>query len=158
MEKENMASRNPEAFCGLYSGACPVYLKRDHDWIVKKVLEEHGMALEDLHCDGCRTDVLSPSCQHCATRDCAKRKGLDSCSQCSEMPCEGISGFGKVRPHGVEVVGNLMFLRDNGSEAWLAAQDAQWRCNSCGRVGSWYERTCEQCGAQLPAGYEAKST
>ena len=153
-----MASRNAEASCGLYCGACPVYLKRGHDWIVKKVLEEHGMALEDLHCDGCRADVLSPSCQHCTTRDCAKRKGLGSCSHCSEMPCERIFGCGTVRPHGVEIVGNLMFLRDKGSGAWLTAQDAQWRCKSCGHVGSWYERTCEQRRAQLSAGYEVKST
>jgi hypothetical protein len=123
---------------------------------VKVVLERHGLSFEDLHCEGCRTESLSPSCQHCAMRDCAKSKRLDSCSQCDDMPCERIAGFGTVRPHGGETVGNLTFLRDKGSEAWLAAQAAQWQCASCGRVGSWYEQTCVQCGETLPAGYSFK--
>jgi len=149
-----MLNRNLEAFCGLYCGACPVYLKRADDWIVKIVLEEHGLAFEALHCEGCRSSELSPSCQNCLTRDCAKSKDLDSCSSCDLMPCERIAGFGNVRPHGKEVVGNLTFLRDKGSDAWLEAQARQWQCVACGRVGSWYETVCSACGGQLPAGYE----
>jgi len=149
-----MVDRSVEAFCGLYCGACPVYLKREGDWIVRHVLKEHALSMETLHCEGCRTDMLSPSCQHCVVRDCAKQKGLDSCSQCAEMPCEGIAGFGSGRSHGCEVIGNLTFLRDNGSKAWLASQAAQWQCPMCGRVGSWYETTCSQCGTALPAGYD----
>jgi len=150
-----MSSRDLEAFCGLYCGACPVYLKRADDWIVKIVLEEHGLAFEDLHCEGCRTNTLSPSCQYCAVRDCAKSKGLDSCSGCSEFPCPRIAGFGSVRPHGSEVVGNLESIRDRGSEKWLADQAIQWQCSTCGRRGSWYETVCGKCEGQLPAGYEA---
>ena len=150
-----MTNRNLEAYCGLYCGACPLYLKRADDWIVKVVLEEHGLAFEDLHCEGCRTDTLSPSCQNCAVRDCAKSKGLDSCSGCDELPCERITGFGTVRSHGGEVVGNLEAIQDHGSRKWLADQAAQWQCSNCGRGGSWYEITCGECGAHLPAGYEA---
>jgi hypothetical protein len=150
-----MANRNLEAFCGLYCGACPVFLNRADDWIVKVVLEQHGLAFEDLHCEGCRTDTLSPSCRDCDTRDCAKNKGLDSCSGCDELPCERISGFRTLRPHGGEVIGNLKAIKDHGSETWLTDQAAQWQCASCGRVGSWYEQACGECGTHLPAGYEA---
>lgn len=149
-----MTNRNTEAFCGLYCGACPVYLKREDDWIVKIVLEQHGLAFENLHCEGCRTDTLSPSCQNCLVRDCAKSKGLDSCSGCDAMPCERITGFGAVRPHCGEVVGNLTSLRDYGFEPWLTNQVVKWQCTQCGRVGSWYEQTCAECGTALPAGCE----
>jgi Protein of unknown function (DUF3795) len=82
-----ITDRKLEAFCGLYCGACPVYLNRADDWIVKIMLEEHGVTFDDLHCEGGRTDTLSPSCQKCVVRDCAKSKGLDSCSGCGELPC-----------------------------------------------------------------------
>ena len=150
-----MTIRNLEAYCGLYCGACPVYLKREDDWIVKIVLEEHELAFEDLHCEGCRTDTLSPSCRNCAVRDCAKSKGLGSCSGCDGLPCKRIAGFGTVCSHGGEVIANLKSIRDHGSEKWLTDQVTQWQCSTCGYVGSWYERTCGECGTPLPAGYEA---
>jgi len=151
-------NRNLEAFCGLYCGACPVYLKREDDWIVKTVLEQHELAFDDLHCEGCRTESLSPSCQNCAVRDCAKNQGLDSCSSCDELPCEQIAIFGHIRPHAGEVVGNLLALRHHGSEKWLANQAKQWACITCGRVGSWYERVCAECGSTLEAGYSIESS
>jgi hypothetical protein len=151
-----MTNRNREAFCGLYCGACPVYLNRTDSWIVKVVMEQHGIAIEALRCEGCRSGTLSPSCRDCPVRDCAKSKGLDSCSACPEMPCEWISGFSPERPHGKERVGNLRFLREHGPDAWLDHQAAQWTCTQCGRVASWYETTCAQCGSDLPVGYECR--
>jgi hypothetical protein len=148
-----MTARNKEAYCGLYCGACPVYLNRTDSWIVKVVMEQYGIAIEDLHCKGCRSGTLSPSCRDCPARDCAKSKGLDSCSACPELPCEQIAGFSPERPHGKERVSSLRFLRDHGSQAWLDQQATQWTCTHCGRVGSWYEQTCADCGATLPAGW-----
>jgi hypothetical protein len=149
-----VTNRNLEAYCGLYCGACPVYSSREDDWIVKSVLEQHGLTIDELHCEGCRSGTLSPSCQVCATRDCAKSKGLDSCSGCEAFPCGRISDFGSARPHGKDVITNLTFLREHGSEAWLAQQAVKWTCSTCGRVGSWYETTCAQCGKPLSAGYD----
>ena len=151
-----MENLNLEASCGLYCGACPVYLRREDDWIVKIVLEQHGLAFDDLYCEGCRSGALSPSCRDCATRDCAKSRGLDSCSGCDEFPCERIFGFGSVRPHGREVMGNLQAIRDRGAAQWLADQAMQWQCTRCGRAGSWYEPVCGACGAKLPAGYDVR--
>jgi len=148
-----MTERNKEAYCGLYCGACPVYLKREGDWIVQVVVEQYGLSFEALRCEGCRSDVLSPSCMDCGIRDCAQRKGLDSCAPCGEFPCKEIAGFGAVRPHGAEAVPNLKAIRRDGAEQWRIDQAAHWACNQCGTVGSWYEQVCPTCGSVLPSGW-----
>ena len=148
-----MTERNKEAYCGLYCGACPVYLKRPNDWIVETVLAQHELTFEELHCEGCRSDHLSPSCMDCRIRDCAQHKGLDSCAPCTEFPCQWIAGFRTIRPHGAETVPNLTAIREHGSASWLASQARHWACRTCGTTGSWYEQTCTSCGATLSAGW-----
>ncbi len=150
-------NRNLEAYCGLYCGACPVYLHRENDWIVKTVLNQQGLTIDELHCEGCRSDILSPSCQDCKTRDCAVQRGLDSCSACEQLPCDRILVFGSDRPHGLEVMGNLIALHDHGSEVWLDREAVRWACTRCGRAGSWYESVCPQCGEGLPSGHQPTS-
>jgi hypothetical protein len=41
-------------------------------------------------------------------------------------------------------------LAAQGTGPWLAAQAARWRC-TCGAAYSWYETTCQDCGARLPS-------
>lgn len=149
-----MTDRNLEAYCGLYCGACPVYLQRTDNWIFRAVRERFAETDADLVCHGCRSDVLSISCRDCPKRDCAKAKGLDSCAACPEMPCDKLTFR---LPHAAEIIPNLEALRARGSATWLAEQAAQWRCPSCGRTGSWYECVCADCGAELPAGHEPLS-
>jgi hypothetical protein len=147
-----MSDRSLEATCGLYCGACPLLLQRKDDWIYRAVRARFAEKDEDLLCHGCRTDVLSISCRDCPKRACAKGRGLDSCAACPEMPCKWYAAFRL--PHGAEIVPNLEALRDRGSDVWLREQAGRWRCATCGRAGSWYERVCPDCGAALPAGHE----
>ncbi len=147
-----MSQQDFEAVCGLYCGACPVRLQRTDDWIYQWVREHFKAEDKDLVCHGCRTDVLSVSCRECPKRDCAQTKGFDSCAVCPEMPCDKLQGLDL--GHGAEIIPNLEALRARGSAAWLAEQAEKWRCPSCGRVGSWYERICADCGTDLPAGHD----
>ena len=149
-----MTDRTAEAYCGLYCGACPVLLKREQDVIYRAVREHWSASTEDLDCLGCRSEVLSVSCRDCPKRDCAQARGLDSCATCPEMPCDKLTFR---LPHAAEIVPNLTALRDHGPSVWLEQQEAKWRCPSCGRMGSWYERSCPDCGAMLPAGHEPPS-
>lgn len=146
-----MTDRNLEAHCGLYCGACPVLLVRRDDRLYQAVREHFAAPDEDLLCRGCRSDVLSISCRECPKRDCAKSKGLDSCSACPDMPCDLQKNFRL--PHASEILPNIEALRDRGFSTWLAEQAEHWRCATCGRTGSWYERVCSDCGAALPAGH-----
>jgi len=147
-----MDERNLEAHCGLYCGACPIYLRQYDGWLVRAVAERVQCETESLRCQGCRSGMVSPSCRDCPRRDCAQAKGFDSCAACPDMPCEWTRNWRL--PHGADVVPNLEALRDRGSAAWLAEQADHWRCPSCGKAGSWYERICRQCGTALPSAHE----
>ena len=146
-----MTNRNLEAYCGLYCGSCPVYLKEFDSSLVQAVLEHFECSEADLDCHGCRAETISLSCRDCDRRDCAQSKGFDSCSACPEMPCDLQKNFRL--PHASEILPNLEALRDRGSSTWLAEQAEQWRCTTCGRIGSWYEQACPDCGGALPAGH-----
>lgn len=148
-----MSSRNLEAYCGLYCGACPVYLRQHDSWLVQAITEHFNCKVGDLRCMGCRSEMVSISCRDCDRRDCAKSKGFDSCSACPEMPCDRMSNYSL--PHMRDAVPNLEALRVRGSNAWLAEQAEQWKCPSCGKTGSWYEQICAQCGTALSSGHES---
>lgn len=146
-----MADRNLEAYCGLYCGACPVYLKQFDNWLVQAIMEWADCEVSDLDCLGCRSETLSLSCRDCDRRDCAQSKSFDSCSVCPEMPCDRMRSYRL--PHMSEAVPNLKALRDRGTAAWLGEQVDHWRCPSCGKAGSWYEQVCLECGSVLPSGH-----
>jgi hypothetical protein len=146
-----MNDRNLEAYCGLYCGACPVYLQQYDGRLVQVVAEHFDCEADDLRCQGCRSNTVSLSCRDCDRRDCAQSKGFDSCSACPEMPCARMTNYRL--PHMSEAVPNLEALRDRGSGAWLDEQAGHWRCPSCGKTGSWYEQICAECGAPLSSGH-----
>lgn len=148
-----MSNRNLEAYCGLYCGACPVYLQQYDGWLVQAVTEYFKCERTDLRCHGCRSETISLSCRDCDRRDCTTSKGFDSCSACPEMPCDRMSNY--QLPHMSKAVPNLEALRDRGSDAWLAEQAEQWKCPSCGKTGSWYEQICARCDTALSSGHES---
>jgi hypothetical protein len=147
-----MSRRNLEAYCGLYCGACPVYLQQYDGWLVEAIAKYFKCEPTDLRCRGCRSDMVSVSCRDCNRRGCAQSRGLDSCSACPEMPCDRMRQCRL--PHMSEAVPNLEALRDRGSGLWLSGQADRWTCPSCGRTGSWYEQVCLQCGTALSSGHE----
>jgi hypothetical protein len=147
-----MTDRNKEAFCGLYCGACYFFLAEERGTLAE-MAASRGRTLEATLCHGCRTETLSSSCRVCAVRDCAQARRLTSCSECADMPCNEIRRVAALRPHLVEIVGNLERLRDIGSAAWLAEQADLWACPECGKTRAWYETACSQCASPLPSGY-----
>ncbi|MBE0634908.1 DUF3795 domain-containing protein [Candidatus Bipolaricaulota bacterium] len=147
-----MSDRNLEAFCGLYCGACYTYVARQRGTLADHAASR-GRPLEDAKCNGCRSGVLSSSCRDCTLRDCAQERGLTSCGDCFDMPCDELLRITKLLPHLVEIVGNLERLREVGSAEWLDEQAAHWACPACKTPGSWYEVKCTACGHDLPAGY-----
>ena len=44
---------------------------------------------------------------------------------------------------------NLRRLAEVGLEAWLAEQEARWRCPACRKPVDTYSKTCRACGAPL---------
>lgn len=93
------------AYCGLNCSTCPIFLSsREKDKnrsqemkvsIAKLCSEHYGMymPLEEItECDGCRagTGRLFSRCRICGIRNCADRRNLESCAECSDYACDNL--------------------------------------------------------------------
>ncbi len=53
-------------------------------------------------------------------------------------------------PHHWTMEPNLEYIRNQGRQAWLAAQEEQWSCPNCGAQTFWFQKSCN-CGQSLEA-------
>jgi hypothetical protein len=138
-----------DSFCGLYCGSCPVLLA-----VKKGTIEEfakrENMTPEDLECHGCKTMNRALFCKDCPFARCALERGIKSCIECVEYPCEELKKFQADEwPHHSLILKNLDRIREVGLDRWLEEQEKRWRCKECGEPFSWYDETCGNCGAKL---------
>jgi GNAT superfamily N-acetyltransferase len=145
-------SRQLVGVCGLYCGACYHYRAAFPDG--QHLLDEasrQGRSLDGFTCAGCRSDALyvHPGCSRCEIRSCAAARGVEHCGLCPDLPCSVLSAFrDNGRPHHRDVVENLKSLAVKGTGEWLAEQQERWTCE-CATRFSWYEESCNSCGATL---------
>lgn len=149
--------QNLVATCGLYCGACPIYLDSQSrsDQETREFLQHLGskqteIKREDFQCDGCLgKGKLISFCAKCAIRSRAEAKTIAHCSECSEFPCLRITDFnnnyGKLQHHS-EALANLRHLREMGIKDWAMSEKERWRYPQCRNRISWYDRACPKCG------------
>jgi hypothetical protein len=81
-------------YCGYNCGLCaarsddPALRQRMVDGWRKYLGHEHYTA-ENVRCDGCRLGEHVAD-QACQARPCAREKGLESCAECAEFPCDKV--------------------------------------------------------------------
>lgn len=139
----------PDAYCGLYCGACEV-MAAHRKGTVAQVAQEWGRSEEDLRCDGCKTEVTAVYCRDCTFRACARGKGVEFCSECANYPCDALIAFrDDTSPHHSIVVHNLDRIAGIGGRAWCEEQRARWSCPACGEPFSWYADACPSCGGDV---------
>jgi hypothetical protein len=142
-----------DAYCGLYCGACPHLVateKQDEDTL--KVLAQRAtISLEDAHCHGCKSDQVAIWCRDCNLKTCARRKGVDFCSECDEYPCADFIAFRDTPdyPYHAPTPGHLQTIAENGLVYWLDEQDTRWRCPMCQTRFNWFDTTCPECGSTV---------
>jgi hypothetical protein len=144
--------------CGLYCGACPMYLAtiEKDDEKVKALLQQFGAGRsnfkrEDLLCEGCLGGgQLASFCRKCNLRACAESKpNVKRCSDCAEFPCSKITAFNNDGMlHHSEVLANLRQIKEMGMKKWTQHEEERWRCPQCRNSLSWYDATCSKCGAK----------
>jgi hypothetical protein len=144
--------------CGLYCGACPMYLasQEKDDQKLKAIMQQFGggkmqLKQEDLVCDGCiGGGRVAAFCRKCAMRSCAEEKpNVTRCSDCSEFPCSRITNFNNDgMQHHSEVLSNLRRLKEVGIKEWTKNEEDRWRCPQCRTKLSWYDKACSKCGAK----------
>lgn len=138
--------------CGLYCGACAIYrMYRDQDRerLGRAAREVFHCQVEAIRCEGCRGPAEGHWSADCQILACARGRGIAFCHECAEFPCAELTAFSTDRRD--IPLGNLRRLAEVGPEAWLAEQDARWRCPACGRPVDIYSEACRACGARLPA-------
>ena len=133
------------AYCGLYCEQCSVrtaFVQQDEAHLehFPAKFKTGRTVLSDYACEGCKGRNL---CGPCAIKDCASARGVDSCADCGDFPCDRIARFGTDGiAHHRQAVANLRDIREKGIDAWFAALSPALRCR-CGRRQSWYH-TCPE--------------
>ena len=106
------------SYCGLSCGKCQAGTatrKGDRELLGKtarawsKAFGSRYTA-EDVTCDGCRSQSGRKSryCRECKVRPCAQARGLGTCAECAEYPCDTLAAFLRMAP---EAKRNLEALR-----------------------------------------------
>ena len=156
--EEEFKNRDLMAPCGLYCGACGVYIAtRDNNSKFRGVMASlYGTKPEDTECCGCMqkepVDKLYAYCRSCPMRECVKSRGLYSCHQCKEWPCALVEGFAfdtgkRVMKRAIPVWREkVMELGDEkGSEEWARCQCEHYHCPTCGEPLFRGAQRCRSC-------------
>jgi hypothetical protein len=146
------------AVCGLYCGACPMYLAThsDDEQKRKQLLQRFSsgsrkLTWEDIQCDGCLGNGrLASFCRKEAIRLCpADKSNVTRCSDCPDFPCSRIANFNNDGMlHHAEVLDNLRGIRIMGIKDWAKHEEERWRCLQCKAPIAWYDTQCSRCGAK----------
>ena len=154
-EADTAKNENLVASCGLYCGACSIYLatQENTEQRIASIQKQFGsvpikLSREDMLCDGCLSGGrLASFCRNCATRECATDKTKTRrCSECAEFPCSQITGFNNSGMlHHAEVLENLRQLRTIGIKKWAKHEEDRWRCPKCQTTIAWYDPECLKC-------------
>jgi len=137
-----------DTYCGLYCGACPVLLANETGTVERRAVE-WNMKPGELRCLGCRSEMTAVFCTDCVIRPCARDRGITSCCDCSEYPCELLRNFrADEHPHHSVILKNLARIKEKGPDAWLEEQKHRWSCPVCGARFTWYDDRCPECGAE----------
>ncbi len=136
--------------CGLYCGACGIYLAHAaaDESLKKKLAAAYGVTPEQVACRGCLSDEVFVYCRTCPIKQCTSQRNIEGCSRCDDFPCEHIESFP------VEE-GKKVILREvprwNRMETgeWVADQEAHYACSSCGGRLFRGARRCRSCGGTV---------
>lgn len=117
-----MNYREMTAPCGLDCFNCPVFLANDNEKIRAMVAAKMGIPPEQAVCKGCRGEkgkcpIIPVSCH---VYPCAEEKGLESCADCADFPCDHLHPYADRAanlPHNTKVF-NLCLIKKMGLETW----------------------------------------
>lgn len=139
------------AYCGLYCDACSVYIASQFNKERLQVIAgKMNVPVEEMHCNGCKSDIISKHCKTCNIKACCTEKGFQSCAECADVPCDILKEFQPKMPHRAELFESLAYLAEHGQEEWFARMHADLGCAECGTINSPYYIKCRECG-HMPA-------
>jgi hypothetical protein len=142
------------AVCGLFCPGCMIYIAAHEAPEYRQHMADlRGQPVEELQCEGCRSNQRYKYCDTCKMYACAAEKGINFCGECDEYPCADIKEFQAARPHRLELWQSQQHIREVGAEQWFAEMRAHYACPQCGTLNSAYNLSCRQCGAAPASEY-----
>lgn len=160
--EEEIANRDLMAPCGLYCGACGVYIAtRDNNLKFRNVMANlYNTKPEETRCLGCMQPDppkrLYAFCKECSIRSCVRSKGYYSCHQCDQWPCEMIENFPFAT--GVRVMKRTIPLwrakvaeqgDQEGSVEWARVECERYHCPDCGSPLFRGAQRCRVCKREV---------
>jgi hypothetical protein len=151
------AEKTLAAVCGLYCGACSLYIATTEDPArLTKLAAMFGVSEEAVKCYGCRSDKTSPHCEKCKMAACATGQGIEFCVECKVYPCDELKKFQAERPHRIELWDDLKRIKLVGYQEWIRTIKKHYACHQCGTVNSAYDLVCRKCGNDPSCEYVEK--
>jgi hypothetical protein len=133
-----MDYRQMTAPCGLDCFNCPRYLANENERIRAqlevriKAIKAQDVHIDNWLCKGCRNEkgkCVPPNMESCKAYKCVMEKGLYSCADCSDFPCDNLQPFAEhaqLLPHNMKVY-NLALIKKMGVEKWAQEKSKQVR-------------------------------
>ena len=111
--------------CGINCAPCPLYLAQTNDDLARDMAKRMNAPVEKVSCVGCRPAEGMPMPikrygKVCPTYACAESKGIHTCAECADLPCEHLAPTHEMAdklPHNTKLF-SLMVLKRDGYEAW----------------------------------------
>ena len=145
----DVLNKNLISVCGLYCGACGIYLATQENDIEKilKYAVVLNQSFDDTFCNGCRSSKKSAHCiKICSFIKCTFIKGIEFCGTCKQFPCKELTDFQSKMPHRVEIVESQNRLKEIGWEQWLIEMKEKYACSQCNTINTAYDLACRKCG------------
>jgi hypothetical protein len=152
--ESNMSSKKDlVSVCGLYCGACGIYLatqENDSEKLLQYAVVLN-QTIEETLCDGCGAIRKSLHCSKiCIFIYCKRQKRVDFCNECKEFPCKALNEFKSKMPHRIKIIESQNRMKEIGIENWLIEMQGYYSCPNCKTINSAYHLTCRKCN-EMPS-------
>jgi hypothetical protein len=119
-----MDYKHMTAPCGLDCFNCQMYLAGENEELRAVIAKFMNLPYDKAVCRGCRgekgTPVVKSLAGTCDIYQCAEKKGIGFCCDCSDFPCDKLHPLADEaakRIHNIKVF-NLSLIKKMGLEAW----------------------------------------
>jgi len=127
------------SICGLNCAVCDIHLAgRGHEKIRDEIVEwfrkqrNQTIDPEKIKCEGCRGPPDAHWSADCKMLQCARKRGIQYCFECSEFPCTLLNEFSADGvAHHKRTVENMKKMKEVGIETWIEDQKRKGQCSFC---------------------------
>jgi hypothetical protein len=142
MNNQKSIGINLAAPCGIYCGTCRHYLAREKGLLMEKKLKQgsKGCRIQDKNCSW-----IKKGCE------LIRKKQIGFYFECKDFPCTNHKNLYQrhLRDDKINLIDNLLRIKDVGAGQWLKEQEEKWSCPQCGGDICVMDQECYDCGYEV---------